>query len=70
MRRYLNLTLTNYSTRLQWVIGLILIIECQLICEAQLKEFLYLNETASKVLQFLAMIIVLCILYNIGVFNV
>ena len=70
MRRYLNITLSNYSARFLWVIGIILIIECQSICEAQLKEFIYLNETASKVLQFLAMVIVMCILYNIGVFHV
>ena len=70
MRRYLNLTLSNYySSGLLWIIGILMLIECQLVFEAQLKEFVNLNETFLKILEFFVSFVVLYILYNIGAFQ-
>jgi len=47
MRQYLNLTLSNYPKCLPWIIVLLIVIEFQVACEAQLKELGYFNETVS-----------------------
>ena len=69
MRRYLNLTLSNYPSRWVLIISVLLIIECQVVCEAQLKEFFNLNETFLKILELFVFFVVLYILYNIGAFQ-
>ena len=71
LREHFNLTLVNYQTRILWIIIVVLIIiECPIVCEAQLKELGYFNETVIKILVFFAIVVILCILHNIGAFHV
>ena len=71
MRQYFNLTTSNYSiaTRLLWIIGLLLIIEFQAVCNARLEEFGYLNGTLLWIFEMFISFMLIYILFSLGVFH-
>ena len=71
MRQYFNLTTSNYSiaTRLLWIIGFLLIIEFQTVCNAQLEDFGYLNGALLWIFEMLINLMFLYTLFSLGVFH-
>ena len=68
MRQYFSMTISNYPTRL--LICLLLILEFQAVCNAQLREFGYSNETVLWIFDFFALLIPFYILFNLDVFDI
>ena len=70
MRQYFNMTISNYPTRLLWIISILLIIEFQALCSAQLKEsFGHFNETLLWIFEIFSTFLLFYILFNLGILH-